>query len=234
MKRLLLLTLLATPAFALEKCPGGTASTLELDVEIPRIPTLQGGLGRTTMTQRFADPIKKPIERSWPGISRCLTFDPDTQEFVLLHRDVMGSVPAYAGVTLVADASGELRGLQFDDLGHVVLAGPDGRYAVAVIGRGQLMALDFTKLTATRLGMAPAPMPLTAEEAQWYKSRKPLTWDREPRDGTSELEPEILRFTGPTQVTVSYGKDSAKARAGKRTVQVLDVTKPVEMVDLRK
>ena len=230
---LLVCALAALPAHA-QICPGGTASTLELDVRVPQMPTLQGGLGSTQIVQRFADATKKPVEHTWPGTWTCLAFDPETKAYALLHRDVMGATPAYAGVTLLPDVGGDIRSLPFADLGHVVLAAPDGRHAVAVIGNGGLVALDFKNLRTWRLGQAPAPMPLTADEARYHKGTKPLTWNREPRDSTSELEPEILKFASPTQLQVSYGKDTARTRAAKRRVQTFDLSQPPVMPSLVK
>ena len=221
---LLLSAALATNAHA-ETCPGGSASVLELRTEVPRMPTLQGGLGRTTVLQRFADATRPPEERAWPGIWTCAGFSAERGEFVLLHRDVRGATPAYVGVTLVHEATGALRAVSLEDLGHVVLVGPQARFAVAVVGR-MLVGLDLKTLQSRELGPAPAPMPLTPEELRFYKSKRPLRWDLEPRDTTSELEPDVLQFLTATQVQVSYGKDSAFKRSPKRSQRQFDLAQP--------
>ncbi len=225
---LLILVWVPAPARA-EQCPGGSKGTLELQVSVPRIPTLQGGIGQTQVIQTLADPGKPPIAQTWPGVWSCFGYLADSGEFVLLHRDVLGATPAYVGLTFRQEATGAQRVLQFADLGHVVLAAPGGRLAVAVIGRGELVALDLPAGQAHTLGPAPAPPPFSAEEARFYKSRKPLAWDRDPRDGTSELEPEVLRFMSPTLLAVSYGKDTALRRARQRRVQFFDLDQTVSV-----
>ncbi len=213
---------LAAPAHA-EQCPGGKSGSLALLVQVPRIPTLQGGIGHTLMTQRFADPAKSPVVQQWPGIWSCFGYLSESNEFVLLHRDVMGATPAYVGLTFRHEVTGAQRALQWDGLGHVVLPAPGGRYAAAVVGTGTLLALDLQTGTVRALGPAPAPPPLSAEEARFYKSRKPLSWDRDPRSGTADLEPEVLRFTSPTQLQATFGADGALRRATKRRTQLFDL-----------
>jgi hypothetical protein len=104
----------------------------------------------------------------------------------------------------------------------------DGRYLVFVGASEKnpdekLYVLDLDKDRYELLGEPPAPPPLDAAEPHDSEAVS-MAWAWEAPDRWyTELEPSIMRFTGPHILAVSYGKDSFKGRSKTRTWKKWDL-----------
>ncbi|MES1207513.1 MAG: hypothetical protein ABUS79_16375, partial [Pseudomonadota bacterium] len=94
---------------------------------------------------------------------------------------------------------------------------PDGHYVAFVGGIGGVdgvYVLDTSRDTIRRLGPAPAPPPVHG-----FESDEPFDWGTGWADGYGAIEPSVLRFEAPDVLVATYGRDTPKARAKKRTVR---------------
>lgn len=113
----------------------------------------------------------------------------------------------------------------------VALPGPELRFIALIALEGNdtfLYALDVEKSLIRKLGKAPLPPPLTAQERDGAKAHPeseaaPWEWMASYRDSQIELDPGIMVFKNPSTLEVSYGNDSAEHRASNREVVVWDL-----------
>lgn len=201
-------------------CADGTVTSLWISRSYPELPRHDGPMGETRfeVRERTTGTVRGQVKQ--PGLGSCLGFAPAVDAFVISSEFELGSVVPIAAIQLVrqdATVSDTNFTGNFSAFAQVTSA---TRRFIAFVGQRDstglcaLWLLDVVRNTVKRLGKAPAPPP--QPEAPLLRE---WTWESAEIGRPVELEPSVLRFDGEV-LHVTFGKDTSRARASKRTEQL--------------
>lgn len=157
------------------------------------------------------------------GQFSCLGYSRARKAYVIQQIAERISVPSIRGLSYIAESKPSIQLSSFTagkydaatvltdhDLAHLAFIGTRN------LGMCSLYIIDTAHDRITRLGAPPAPPPMTKSDVEAGKQCYQWGWEGE---GLSDLEPGIWRFDGQS-LKVSYGKDTCRHRAKKRSVTV--------------
>ncbi len=220
---MVLLAALASLAASTATAAPCRTSQTTLDFGSGSGPVFDGAAGHDTVLLRANGKVRATI--SLEGQWRCLGFVAATGRYLLLGSFQVGAwLPAKA-IKYVDEATGKVTESALsatDWMALGVLASPQLRY-VAFVGSRQngpmkLEVLDTATDQLRELGATPAPPPAPDAVAD-PAELDPWQWGSYGSDALVELDPatSLVRFTGDTLLSASYGKDTFQKRATKRT-----------------
>ncbi|HXJ20286.1 MAG TPA: hypothetical protein VMT03_08635 [Polyangia bacterium] len=206
---------------------GGTAR-LRIDVkESPRHDVSDGSVAMRLETLSDHRAIAaKTMEGTW----RVLAYVPSAHMFVLGGQFEVGAWLPLNVISYVDEATGVARQARHSEdwMALAAVPSPDGRFIVFVGALGEhyfrLQVLDTVKDALYELGQPPAPPPEPHPVAEG--SGREWDWG-DPIDGVTEMDPGIVTFPDDHTLRVTYGRDTARGRAAKRTVRTWDLQQVV-------
>jgi hypothetical protein len=216
----LIIALFTTSSYCAE-CPKGTVTKLNYTLNnVPTINRLDQSIGQTRFVLTDTNGTTR-LSKDYDGKWFCLAFNKATKTYIVGGVFQIGAWLPLGSIQYLREDKNSFEPSIFDRLGYIANAAvtsPNGRYIAFIGGQqttGQLYVLDTQTDTIKSLGVAPAPPPL-ANEA--FVSEEPFEWGTGWADSYVEMETNILRFSSENSLQVSYGKDTAHARATKRRI----------------
>lgn len=224
---MLLLTIvvgLPDPLESPPACPAGRETRLEIQaIERPKFLRHDQSIGRDKLILRSSSgPDQRELFSAVFDDGRwiCLAFNSDAGRYVVGGIGAVGAWLPLRSVSYLSERTRKLEVSRFTRKKYLALAsvtGPDGHYVAfvgGVDGVDGVYVLDTTRDTIRRLGPAPSPPPV-----ENFDSDEPFDWGTGWADGYRAIEASVLRFEAPNVVVATYGRDTHKARAKKRTVR---------------
>lgn len=230
------------------RCGKGTTTYLECNQQIAITPRHDVDMGSTELVLRSieGDTVLKKMKLGelWNSIS----FNPRTRKYLVGVKAEHGVSIKLLSLIYVDEEKAVVQDSVFGRLrfeASASIVSPDSRYLVFISYVGSTDGLFVIDLDTDKLqfiGKPPAPPPLTPEELAFNKERAaseeddPLypykmyndndgwEWVHSERNYT-DMDPNILSFPKPDILQVSYGKDTFKRRAKKRTIKTWDLKK---------
>jgi hypothetical protein len=207
-------------------CAVGTHTTLAVEIlERPRVPRHDESIGNDRLVLRGADGKKVFSEDTHDAHWLCLGFDRGKGRYLVGGYQEQGTWLVLGPILYLAeDAKGGGKRLEESAFSRQELmamsslTSPSGRYVAFVGGVGVidgLYVLDTEADTIRRVGKAPAPPPLGDD----FTCDETFRWGSCWVGAYAPLEPEVLRFDGDDTLVVTYGHDTHRRRAPKRTTQ---------------
>jgi hypothetical protein len=219
-----LLALLAVVSVGAADCSAGHSTRLEISMEdIPRMPRLDQGIGKSHIVLRDSASGVDKVDVRYEGRWSCLAFNEATSTYVLAGVSQVGAWLPMATIEYLSE-EGRWRASAFGRAQHVALAAvvsPRARYIAYIGGPGRadrLYLLDVQADAIRELGPAPGPPPADAGLANICGHER-FAWGSCWADGLTELDAGIVWFASDRELDVSYGHDTARVRAKRRTLR---------------
>ena len=221
---LIFIPLFINSSFCAE-CPKGAQTQLHYKlINVPHLNRLNESIGQTQFVLKDLNGailLSKTVEGRW----FCLGFNKTTNTYLIGGVFQTGAWLPLASIQYLGEAKKSFEPSAFDRLAYIANAAvvsPKGRYIAFIGGQqttGKLYILDTQTDTIKSLGNAPAPPPLDNDA---FSSEEPFEWGTGWADAYVEIEAHILYFKSETILQVSYGKDTAHARAKKRQIRLFE------------
>jgi hypothetical protein len=221
---LIFFTLFINSSFCAE-CPKGAQTQLHYKlINAPDLNRLNESIGQTQFVLTDLNGttlLSKTFEGRW----FCLGFNITTKTYLIGGVFQIGAWLPLASIQYLGETKKSFEPSAFDRLAYIANAtviSPKGRYIAFIGGQqmtGKLYILDTQTDTIKSLGDAPAPPPL---ENDAFSSEEPFEWGTGWADAYVEMETNILYFKSENILQVSYGKDTAHARAKKRQIRLFN------------
>ncbi len=210
----------------------GSATRLEIRLQLARIPQHDTDLGRSEIVLRSqadgAIRLRETLSEAW----RCLGYHAATRRYVLASANEHGVKVTLRGLLYLEESEpffvdSAFAAVRFEAMAS--LLGPGAEH-LALIGtddahpEASLFALDIGADHLWRLGEAPAPPPRPAgyRPDPLTAAGDPSAWEAPDRHYLA-LEPGIWSFRDRHTLQVSYGADTERARAGQRDPRTWDL-----------
>ena len=218
----------------------GATTTLEVEQTIARVPRHDVDLGRTRLLLRNRATKAVLFDETFNELWECLGYNPRTRRYLIISKNEHGVKVTLRGLVYVDENKAAFIDSVFGkDQFHAVssLYEPTGGILALIgwkdteTGRNapvRLYAFDTTTDVLVELGPPPAPPPLTAEDLKYPMAREMLGPWIAPERHYTELDPTIWRFTSPTTLEVSYGRDTFRKRSPRRTIKRFDLTQQAD------
>jgi len=170
--------------------------------------------------------VTKTMEGTW----RVLAYVPSAHLFVLGGQFEVGAWLPLNVISYLDEKTGALRPARHNEDWMALAAVPsaDGRFIAFVGARAdeyfRLELLDTVNDALYELGQPPAPPP----DPQTVTKGEGHEWDwGDPIDGVTEMDPGIITFPDDHTLRVSFGHDTFRERAKRRTVRTWDLRQVV-------
>jgi hypothetical protein len=225
-------------------CEGST-TVLEVVRTEAKIPQHDVDLGRTRLILRAKEAMsttrdggaqtgKVLLDETLTELWECLAYNPRARRYALTSVNEHGVKVTLRGFVYLDEKAVAFKESVFGRRGlHAVSSlyqAASGFLALVAVAEDEgteasfkLYVLDTDSDQLKPLGEPPAPPPLSPE---LRKDREAVMmmwpWD-EPECHYTQLDDAIWSFAGPTTLRVSYGRDTAKARAKRRTEKRWDL-----------
>lgn len=220
---LLIFSLICTPGNAAE-CMKGTRTILQISrINVPSLPHHGQTIGQSRLVLRSEPKGEVLLSKEYEGNWFCIGFDRNIKTYVVGGIFERGAWLPVGSIQYLREDVNLLEPSAFDRSGYLamaVLASRSGRYIVFIGGQGTagtLYVLDIERDVVKELGPAPAPPPnaLTRDICKG----EPFEWGTCWGDRYVEMDAGIISFKSEDVLDVSYGDDSARARAKKRRIR---------------
>jgi len=209
----------------------GTATTLDVEQTAALIPRHDVDLGRTRLVLRSRATKVVLLDETFNELWECLGYNPRTQRYLLVSKNEHGVKVTLRGLVYVDERKAAFVDSVFGQEqfhavsslyepvnGILALIGwkdtEEGRNAPV-----KLYALHTLTDALVELGPPPAPPPLSLEDLRFAKDRSMMGPWIAPERHYTELDPAIWRFSSPTTLEVSYGRDTLRKRSSQRTIK---------------
>ena len=215
-----------------EDAPWTVGTTARARVQATELAMHDGSYGAARLeVQAVAggQPIlTKKLEGSW----RVLAYVAARRAFLLGGQFETGAWLPLDDLEYLDEATGAMSRSRVTADGHwiafAVVPGPDGRFVAAIgeyradqafgAGRFRVQLLDAVKDALYDLGRPPVPPP--AEDPPEEGGSR-WQWG-DPIDGVVDMDPGIITFVDAHTLRVTYGADTWKRRASRRTAKTWD------------
>jgi hypothetical protein len=203
----------------------GDKTVLEFATRRPKLLRHDVDQGTTALILRAVPGDGELLRAELSEVWECLGYNPRTGRYLVGSKNEHGVKITLRALLYLDERKKQFLDSVFDDRAFEAVASlvsPGNRF-LALIGaptikssKVGLYSLDTDRDVLSRVGEAPAPPPLSAEQlADRERVGMEGPWDAPERHYT-ELEPGIWSFVDDNTLQVSYGKDSLKARAKRR------------------
>ncbi len=227
--RLILFGLLAVTISHAKECPKSTQTQLQyFSLNTPSITHLDQSIGQTQFILKSNADGATRFSQIYEGRWFCLGFNQARKIYLLGGIFQIGAWLPLRSIQYLHETTDTVTASIFERQGYLAnaaIVSPKGRYIVFIGGQqttGELYVLDTQTDSIKKLGPAPAPPPLAIDS---FSSEEPFEWGTGWADGYVEIEQNILQFKTEHILQVSYGKDTPRARAKKRRIQVFKLPK---------
>lgn len=217
----LIIALFTTSSYCAE-CPNGTVTKLNYTLNnVPTVNRLDQSIGQTRFVLTDTKGTTR-VSKDYDGKWFCLAFNKGTKTYIVGGVFQIGAWLPLGAIHYLREDKNIFELSVFDRQGYianVTVTSHNGRYIAFIGGQqttGKLYVLDTQTDTIKSLGVAPAPPPFKEDS---FSSDEPFEWGTGWADGYVEMEKNILRFSSENSLQVSYGKDTAHARATKRQIR---------------
>jgi len=217
-KILMLCGLVISSSYAAD-CAKGSHSELQLTrLNEPTVYRLDQSIGQSQFVL-----LKQGVarfEQIYEGHWFCFGFNQLTKTYLVGGIGQTGAwLPLVAIQYLKEDGTAFITSVfnRLNYMANAAVMSPEGRYIVFIGGQqttGKLYVLDSQTDTIKYLAKAPAPPPVNSS----FSSEEPFDWGTGWADGFVAMEKTVLSFKSEYLLRVSYGKDTAYARAKKRHI----------------
>lgn len=198
----------------------GTVTELQLKrLNEPKFYRLDQSIGQSQFVLKKHN--QTLLEQTFEGRWFCFGFNQGTQRYMVGGIAQTGAwLPLLAIHYLKEDGTAFMPSVFNRDgyLANAAILSPKGRYIAFIGGKnttGELYVLDTETDKIKYLGKAPLPPPVAN-----FSSEEDFAWGTGWADGFVELEKHIWQFKTENTLQVSYGKDTAQARAKKRQIRI--------------
>jgi hypothetical protein len=216
-----------------EDAPWTAGATARIRVQTTELAMHDGSYGAARLELRRLADGKPILTKKLEGTWRVLAYVAARRAFLLGGQFEVGAWLPLDDLEYVDEATGAMTRSRVTADGNwiafAVVPGPDGRFVAAIgeyradqafgAGRFRLQLLDAAKDALFDLGRPPAPPP--AEDPP-DEGRGRWQWG-DPIDGLVEMDPGIITFVDAHTLRASYGADTWKRRASRRTAKTWDL-----------
>jgi len=220
---LLIFSLISTSGNATE-CVKGTRTILQISrINVPSLPRHGQTIGQSRLVLRSEPGGEILLSKEYEGNWFCIGFDRNIKTYVIGGIFELGAWLPLGSIQYLHEDGSLFEPSAFDRLGYLamtVVTSHSGRYIVFIGGQktaGTLYVLDIERDVVKELGPAPAPPPNAL--ARDICKGEPFEWGTCWGDRYVEMDAGIISFKSEDVLDVSYGDDSARARAKKRSIR---------------
>ncbi len=220
---LLIFSVISTSGNAAE-CMKGTRTILQISqINVPSLPRHAQSIGQSRLVLRSELGGEILLSKEYEGNWFCIGFNRNIKTYVVGGIFERGAWLPVGSIQYLREDGNLLEPSVFDRSGYLAMAvvtSRSRRYIVFIGGQrttGTLHVLDIERDVVKELGPAPAPPPNAL--ARDICKGEPFEWGTCWGDRYVEMDAGIISFNSEDVLDVSYGDDSARARAKKRRIR---------------
>jgi hypothetical protein len=207
-----------------------SGQTARLKIDLKEMPRHDASNGAVVMRLESAADHRAILTKTMEGTWRVLAYVPSARMFVLGGQFEVGAWLPLDVVSYLDEKTGALRPARHNEdwMALAAVPSPDGRFIAFVGARAdeyfRLELLDTVNDALYELGQPPAPPP----DPQRTTKGEGHDWDwGDPIDGMTDMDAGIITFPDDHTLRVSFGRDTFRARAKRRTVRSWDLRQVV-------
>lgn len=212
------------------RCGTGPSTSLEIRQQVAKIPQHDVDLGKTEVILRAVGDGRVLVRETLRELWECVAYDPRTRKYLIGSKNEHGVKVTLRGLAYLDEQKATFQDTAFGKAGFEAVSAklsPDNRFLVFIAApegeEAWLYSFDLDDDRVRKIAPAPAPPPLPKDQWKDRDARHWLwAWDA-PERWYVDLEPEILQFSAPHTVQISYGADTLKGRAARRKVKSFEL-----------